>query len=277
MWAASGLEASYERVVVGLQEQHPWGVALCCQLVERTAKLAEERARAHIGDHGDPALVGAIEHRVNERQQQRRRDVVDDEPPKVVQRRRGGGLTRAGQPGQQQQLGFRWLTAGHDASFLSWSTLFWSTLSWSASTISPVLVLTAGSRRRPARASTTACAVERPTPGTSATCSTVAARIRRTLPNSANNAARRVGPRPGTSSRALPVMLAERRLRCSRTATRWASSRTRCSRYRPSLERARMIGSSTESGQTSSRRLARPTTGMSAAPAASIASRAAAT
>src|SRR5690625_4636192 len=201
MWAASGLEASYERVVVGLQEQHPWGVALCRQLVERTAKLAEERARAHIGDHGDPALVGAIEHRVNERQQQRRRDVVDDEPPQVVQRRRGGGLTRAGQPGQQQQLGFRWLTAGHDASFLSWSTL-----SWSASTISPVLVLTAGSRRRPARASTPACAVERPTPGTSATCSTVAARLRRTLPYSANNAARRVRPSPGTSSSPLPVM-----------------------------------------------------------------------
>ncbi len=147
-----------------------------------------------------------------------------------------------------------------------------------SSRISPVAVFTANAAGvRDANAAATVSAVRRPMPGTSQSSSTVAARSFFSEPKCFSSAWRRVSPRPGTESSSPAVSRLDRLLRWYEMAKRCASSRTRWSRYRPSLLRGRTTGSSSPGSQTSSSRLARPQSATSSMPSSSSARRAAAT
>ena len=85
--------------------------------------------------------------------------------------------------------------------------------------------------RQASRASLIRAASDGPIPGTAAICSTGASRTRFAEPNTRSSARRRFGPTPGRSSNAERVWRFERRSRWYVIAKRWASSRSRWTRY----------------------------------------------
>ena len=107
-------------------------------------------------------------------------------------------------------------------------------------------------------AASTALATRGPMPGSPAISASEALASLRTEPKCRSSVARRAGPSPGTESSSLTARAFDRFARWYVIAKRCASSRTRCSRYRPSLVRGRITGESSPGSQTSSSRLARP-------------------
>ena len=126
-------------------------------------------------------------------------------------------------------------------------------------------------------AASTALATRGPMPGSPAISGSVALASLRTEPKCRSSVARRAGPSPGTESSSLTASAFDRFARWYVMAKRCASSRTRCSRYRPSLLRGRITGESSPGSQTSSSRLARPQAATSSMPSSSSARAAAAT
>jgi hypothetical protein len=90
------LRVRTERLVAGLEEQHPRGDPPSREVLERRAEVAEELAAPDVDDQCDP-VDGRSGHgrELEDPLDQRRREVVDDEAAKVLEDLRRGGSAGA--------------------------------------------------------------------------------------------------------------------------------------------------------------------------------------
>src|SRR6476661_8253808 len=262
--AADALETPHEGLVGRVEEHEAGSLAPGAGRPDGVRELGEPPPGADVDDDGDllqvclgvarPGLVAQL----GEMAEQLGRQVVDDEPAQVLEDVGGRAAAGAAHAGDDDDGGIGQGCLGG-----------WAAVGGHSST-SPVVRFTAGSWGAPsAKWLTTADASDRPKPGTAMMSVMSAARRRLTEPNWRSSAFWRLAPSPGMPSSWEVVMALDRRWRWKVMANRWASSRSRWSRYRPSLVRGRMTGWSSRGSHTSSRRLASPTRATSSIPSSS--------
>src|SRR5450759_3018798 len=197
MRPARRFEASDQHLVAGVEEQDAGAGTGLAHLGERGVEVVDERAGARVDDEREPGRPLPVPGQLRDRGDQRRREVVDDEEPEVLEDVSGRGPPGPGEPGDDEEV------EGRSAH-----------------------ALTSCSRSYTARATVSG------SHDNATSSSSVRARSRFTDPDSLRSRARRVGPRPATSSSTDRVACCSRRRRWYVIANRCASSRTCWSRYK---------------------------------------------
>ena len=106
------LVTRHERLIVGLEEQHPVGDATRPEVIENLGQTTEVAAAAHVRDDRGPGdLRAGVHEQLDERPDHLRGQVVDAEIPLVLECGHRGRLAGAREPGDDHQVGQRrtWL------------------------------------------------------------------------------------------------------------------------------------------------------------------------
>ena len=229
-------------------------------------QVGGERAAAHVHHHGDPGdLAAGRGAEVDHRGDQLRRQVVHHVAAEVLQHLGRRAAPGPGQAGDQHDL---------DAGRLARAPV----------TRGPARRVDGGLR---SSRSAAGCAVQRGQDRRGGARADAGHRgdlldlagLQLAQRAEVLAAGRPGGSRPGRARRPArnAVIRLERRWRWKVMANRCASSRTRCSRYSPSLVRGRITGSGSSGSHTSSSRLASPHTATSVMPSSASTSAAALT
>ena len=225
--AAHALEPADQRLVGGVEEHQLRVPAVLADRGDAVAQLGAERPGAHVDHGGDAQVAGALvagplgQHR-------HRRDAA---AAAGCRRRTSRGPPGRWPPSSGRRRSSR-VTTRKSARVRR--------LRPSSASVTACSFVRRGPRRSPGRrpaccsaepnsAATTAASAG-PMPGTSASSSTDAARIRLTEPNRLSSALRRFSPSPGRRRGRSGSSPCDRRWRWKVIAKRCASSRTRCRR-----------------------------------------------